>query len=385
MNAIRKVIAWVLTVTAVRQITKWLGYRTVVEPEVNPSPIAEPQSRPTRVKKAKIEEVGDGFIWDFKNGILDRLDEYCACMRKMRQHDPDSYDLYSRVGLSVSASRYVIADLDSALRIPDGERVAIGGILVGTSDRDTDMIIPSFIYFQKLNRPSQVQWKPGDPYRVVAIYDDRVKGHPAWPLEFHVVVDKSGDVHPLKQVVHYESTFKPKGSRKNITLSLKKWDYSVGLKGLVQDRQEREQDATCEMIAKRLFMAAYLTSIETRQRIVVRARRRGITAAFGIDVKRAKTFFKDRDTTVLASDGKRKRIFHSVSQHMRLGRIPVRFHYRGLRHFDWNDYGVSIVFPKNNWLIDMPIPATYEEDAVESANMTTMQGLGKELDKRLSA
>jgi hypothetical protein len=98
-----------------------------------------------------------------------------------------------------------------------------------------------------------------------------------------------------------------------------------------------------------LLRMALATYVEATERIIIRVKKQTDVAAFGIELKRASYFFRDREARALAADGKRKRIFHSVIRHSR--RISethwtdVRAHFRGLRDFDWNGYAVHIVFP----------------------------------------
>ena len=82
--------------------------------------------------------------------------------------------------------------------------------------------------------------------------------------------------------------------------------------------------------------------------IRIRAQKGSIPCIFSVDLLRTPYFFKDRDTKVNVN-GVKKRIFHIVRTHKRKfknGReIFVKSHFRGLRHFRWNDYNVTITMP----------------------------------------
>jgi hypothetical protein len=42
--------------------------------------------------------------------------------------------------------------------------------------------------------------------------------------------------------------------------------------------------------------------------------------------------------------------------------VGVRAHYRGLRLFDWNGYGIRIVLPERAKVMGFNIPGQYAED-----------------------
>jgi hypothetical protein len=59
-----------------------------------------------------------------------------------------------------------------------------------------------------------------------------------------------------------------------------------------------------------------------------------------------KFFFKDRDKTAIAADGKRKRIVHYVGEFIRSNGQHVKEHLRGIRQFHWRGYDIAIMVPK---------------------------------------
>jgi hypothetical protein len=66
---------------------------------------------------------------------------------------------------------------------------------------------------------------------------------------------------------------------------------------------------------------------------------------FSVPMHTWKDFFKDR-VTGLASDGRRKRIFHHVAAHTRKNGQTVPPHMRGLTRFKWGKYRIKIVEQK---------------------------------------
>jgi hypothetical protein len=139
-----------------------------------------------------------------------------------------------------------------------------------------------------------------------------------------------------------------------------------------------------------LLRFAMMTNASTLEKIIVRVTKAGCTAAFGIDLARGKYFFSDRDDSILAADGKKKRIFHAVRSHLRqlpTGEITVRDHYRGLRHFDWNGYAINIVLPHLNRIMEFDKPSIYTEDLSkeEIVSYVDQQVVGEKFAEVLSS
>jgi hypothetical protein len=348
-----------------------------------------------KAETATLAASPDSYLWNFRAHILDRLDEYFACARRLRKHDPDSYALYSRIGLSIPKD--LLMEGSNFAAYP---KVTFGGVLFGTAGSEIEVSVkgtvnPSFLYFQKMTAPSGVEWTKGDVYSVTAIYDDRHRSQ-AWrsrlsaPLTFHVAVTPDGEARLLKELICFSSAIIPmrtKRGRKHkaqaIAFSSRRWDYPKHLKQIAADHDE-----DVSAWALRLFKFAFFTSAECQSSIIVRAKKDGVTAAFGIDAPRAKVFFKDRDSTALAADGKRKRIFHSVRAHHRVTLVhknEVKAHYRGLRHFGWNGYGIAIVFPDNNRLLRFTGAARYLQDTDDTRPTLSMKEAGKIIDRALTA
>jgi hypothetical protein len=133
---------------------------------------------------------------------------------------------------------------------------------------------------------------------------------------------------------------------------------------------DQPDDRTPEDRLTGALAIALLTYHDATDRIIIRVRKDGDVAAFGIELPRARTFFADRSVTALARDGRRKRIFHSVSAHTRQlagdRTVDVREHYRGLRTFDWKGYAVHIVLPSNGFVMKFDGASRYFEDVSET-------------------
>ena len=331
----------------------------VPPPVVLPLPEAKIR-RPRRSPSRSSESV----VWHFKSTILDRLDEYFACLRRLRRYDPSAYRLFARVGFMISADRFVAsADLP--------HRPAFGGVLFPEA-AEGDRVHPSFVYFQKLHHPSRVQWSPGDTYRVTAVFDNRKKAA-RWqatlthPVCCHVVITPDGQVTLLKELCATTQRISPRKGRRRLQtfrLSVQHWAYPSWTYYLAEDKGQTPEQAVATVF--RMTVGTYAACLD---RVVIRAHRQQMCAAFGIDLPRARHFFADRALDAPAKDGKRKRIFHSVRPHDRevaTGVVPVRGHYRGIRDFFWNGCRIHIVFPRREQVLrTFAAAGSYAEDLTE--------------------
>jgi hypothetical protein len=85
-----------------------------------------------------------------------------------------------------------------------------------------------------------------------------------------------------------------------------------------------------------------------------------------------KHFFADRDTTVSDDGGKKKKIIHHVTQHVRNlsgGRVSqVREHIRGVSKFGWRGYSDNVVAPKFHvGSHDFIVAGSDEDDITENS------------------
>ena len=253
---------------------------------------------------------------------------------------------------------------------------------------------PSFLYFRKLKIPPAVQVSAGDVYEFTQVFDRR-KGkaarwqteHPGTPARCHLAVGAHGQVTLLKELVTHESKIRPRAKHRGgrvpapLTITTRTWDYPAWILDVGhEEHPELGPEAWIEFV----FGMTLLTYVEATDTIIIRARKDHRVAAFGIDLATARPFFRDRDKlTALARDGKRKRIFHAVAQHLRHVRadkaVEVRSHYRGLRSFDWNGYGIHIVWPDNGFALRLAVPAEVHEDPVVPRGMMTDTAVAKRL------
>lgn len=138
-----------------------------------------------------------------------------------------------------------------------------------------------------------------------------------------------------------------------------------------------------EDAATRVLLSAFRACWEAWQRrddyYQVSTRRRKSRVTFCISPGEQKFFFKDRDKTVLAADGKRKRIVHYVREHVRVNGQSVKEHLRGVRQFHWHGYDVAVIVPVFHIVThDFDLPGVAEEDQVPGQKYASLR---KVMDK----
>lgn len=355
-----------------------------------------------RIAAQEIDRDSLDIKWHFRRDILDRLDSHFDCLRRLRRYDPDSYSLLGKVGLAIPNSAYANPSSSFQLeQLSSHERPAFGGIYFHVTQKEADewserkaddRIYPSFIYFQKLRSPSGIQHQSGDIYSLTCLYDNRCWSRHrrlAYPVRCHIAIGKEGACTLLKEALLVSNKITRRtGARKEvIKLTGMQWKYPDWIADIKVDTDEDPNIWTSN-----LLILAIRTYEESQQRTIIRAKRGGMVASFGIDLKSCPRFFKDRDATVLARDGKRKRIFHSVIRHERtidrngIKQVTVKAHYRGMRHFDWNNYWVGIVFPTIN-PATFTAPASLFDDVPkeEATQMVPIAELGKQFQELLDS
>lgn len=153
-----------------------------------------------------------------------------------------------------------------------------------------------------------------------------------------------------------------------------------------QDKYDSQEDAASRMLAA-CFCALYEAWHCRDEYYQVSTRKNKSRITFCISGGEQKFFFKDRDKTAIASDGKRKRIVHFVREHRRSNGQMVKEHLRGIRRFIWHGYEISIIIPQFHLTAyGFDVPAVDEEDMVIGQKYLdlncTLDRLAKEEDER---
>ena len=296
----------------------------------------------------------------FREAILDQLDYYFTCIRRLRR-DPDAFALYSRMG-ALLVPRPLVDDGDEpfidrtrvspwfAQTLPDFGAVFYGDVaLRREAEAKDEGVWPRFFYFRKY-KAGRAPWKiepvhDGAVY-VVTNYFDK-PGQAGWkggPAEFAMVVGKDGSMRLLRTrttesvaIHHRHGRLRGRSSVIERPVWVKGGEFAA--------EWASQHHMSPEMHSQFLFAhATTLFELANASMIRVSVNRDDLTAVFSVNIKRTPYFFKDRDLRV-NENGNRKRIFHIVRPHVRASGKAVKLHFRGERAFEWNGYRVVITVP----------------------------------------
>jgi hypothetical protein len=326
-------------------------------------------------------EVGDRVLYrpeefegqfTFRDTILEQLDRYWVYLRRMRKHDPGAYDFYRQVGIvtlpycSLGTWRdWNNGKITFKMKLADCEtelpgwflknRPGFGCVSYGTNpltefneidhtlrireqkhDKHTMLYSPKFMYFVKYSRPP-ADFQPmsgGDTYKLT-VWWDRPQDPKAWrrkygiPQDFGMFVSRDGTrIRALKVYDHDVDTY---WRDWHIPHHMEDWAKQHGL--------------SAQRYLTHIFIQAVKAYGQLDMSMVqIRVEKDDMAATFAVKQDRLSYFFKDRDY-VLTSNGSRRRIFHVVKPHMRMGVIPIKMHFRGERQFTWAGYKVLVSVP----------------------------------------
>lgn len=289
-----------------------------------------------RRTKAKPLETG---VFYFREQILDQLDDYFVCLRRMKYSDPDAYALYSKVGANIIAKDALVNvtnDLSAWWRA--GHRPGFGAVAFGVGiERDDETIHAKFVYFKKFERaPFYVQPSNGAIYSITGYWDDpedKKMGKCGVCQTWFVSVDANSNMTMLRTLSPRKIRFWSRDKKEWVVFYRNEWKFQdVG--------EDKPRDNPMKIFS---FAAQYFENTSAGG-IRVSVTKNDVEAVFFIDMKRSAYFFADRD-----GPRGRKKIFHIVRAHKRSLRsgkdIFVKFHFRGERSFDWNGYQVHVTVP----------------------------------------
>lgn len=248
---------------------------------------------------------------------------------------------------------------------------------------DTEDKVSAQIFFAlKLPRlPLGVEPLPGHPYKFGQVI--KLDGKLMW-LVMYVVVDKyTGNIsicrEQRQEIVNIRN--RPRSER-DCTYYNKKWNGNPAMLSVhemenhdIQKVQHHYKEAF-----KNVFDWWTQRKNESWNVSVKQGKRRLV---FSLDRMDTKKYFADRDLTIRAANGQRKKIIHYVSQHDRIvknKKITIKEHLRGLNKFTWNGYDCVVTAPKFSKLntVVFDLPPQMEEDVIDEK--VKMFGMTKVVD-----
>lgn len=361
--------------------------------------------------------------FNFRDTILDQLERYFVYLHRMKR-DPDAYGFYKQIGATIIP--YLAAgyrDRINPNRARDGRNIraddlklppwfkvnrpAFGCIAyaidphmeqveIDASARDKQhrtVWFPKFMYFTKYKQPPpELQMiSGGDIYKLTIWWDrphdPKFKRKQGSPQEYGVFVSADGEHLQVLRVIdtkfveipskreHHRRGVYRKRDLGNFAVPKRAWhfpsDFEAWAKEQGCDMQELLINLFCDA-ARAIEMSGY-------SMVRVEARKDDAVAVFGVNVRKLAYFFQDRDTTLNAS-GSKERVFHMVRAHDRRGQA-VKFHFRGLKQFEWAGYHVSITVPGRDHFmpqeIDIGVSDDYWIDKADRKKYMTNTEAGK--------
>lgn len=313
----------------------------------------------------------------FKRTILDHLDDNIKIMGRMKSHFPQEYGLYSQIGAVVLARDDATVSFDELMSNPVSPwflkaRPSFGAVVSGdpySVNKGKDHpLYPRLMHFLKMKSPRDIKKRlfergrdaiqpispTSDLYIFTEYYDEQdwarlfpKKSRADWSLcrffdkafavEIPLEITQDGRVRPLKLLRERHVRFGKDG------IFQRRWDYPYPKTYIQSYKNELGKLSQQDFILWNVGLILGWYEAATYSIIQVRATKNGICTLINVNVEETPDFFEDREDVVI--DGIKKRIFHIVRAHERIGSKGVRIHFRGLRQFVWNGYEIEISVP----------------------------------------
>lgn len=332
--------------------------------DLQPLLVDEPDEPVIRVHKQR--RAPDPHLRD----ILERLPECRRLIKKLKSCDADAYAYHARMGARLICEKDKVPgdELLPSFR----EALPSSGMVYTLYPLMDDRVPASFLYFTKWSKSPHVV----TPRRFEALYEVTcvyIFKEKPFLVNFHVAVVDGCPVVLKERTARTVSLPRNKKHGRGSFTRIET-DYPGALKDMLADNKERV--GSVQELGSLLFcLVANFFAVSTRG-FQVRAERGGVSVAFNVEIGRTAQFFKNRDVTALASDGKRKRIFHHVVAHTRANGTAVKAHYKGLRKFSWEGNAVVVTPPEKtvlSWQAPSIDPADIDdnEPTLNSAETAT--------------
>lgn len=332
-----------------------------------------------------------------KRSVLDQLDDNTKIVSRMKAYFPSEYGLYSSIGAVIVPHEEAFIPMRGSITNPVSPwfnkiRPSFGAVVTGIPGDETkgkdDLLMPRLTHFMKIDHPMKLRKRmfdgggrnaiqltapTSDLYLITAYYDERDwarvfprKSREDWKLckfyerafavELPIEITKDGDARPLR--IWRDKVLK----FRHDSICVKRWDYPYTKECLDKSWKELGPEA---YIMWQVGVALCCYEEAQASMIQVRATKKGVCTLVNVNVEDTPAFFDDRED-VVGEDGVKKRIFHIVRAHERVGSRGVRVHFRGLRKFLWNGYEVEISVPGRDHIDIKEFNVTaINEDAVD--------------------
>lgn len=330
----------------------WLFYSD--EPATEPAPVAPTGGTESQRRPAKKDE----FAEDRTLGaLLDNISStFAAASQQLDYVEWPSVELERaawRVGMYVPHPWLLDVEKRriSEAYVPDLRRLpSIFSVSMPTVDRiKTDNIIVSGVLGMKVNRPPlwAVPIRGGEYvyYQIVLIFSEAGKEGKRNSFSFVAGINKATRTIGFCKTIS-RVTRNVGGFRGLSYTSTQAGKCAVLCMADMDDKGYEFIESIKALIGHSII---WWMGREDRWSVAVTKGRRRVT--FSVDPSETKTFFKDRQKTAIARDGKAKRIIHLVGSHTRKtkrGQTAVKQHIRGIRSFAWRGYQCDVTAPRFN-------------------------------------
>lgn len=272
-----------------------------------------------------------------RKSLLDDLDYYFSVRTYLERKSKGALGVFDKVGCRIICEEGLITPRLEMFK--DKKLPGMGAALLGyhRGGRDKSDIL-KFISFEKLTMsPIGIELAFGSIYRITMVYLDEDAGKRDFlahgvSTEFCVVLE-NGRARLLREMVNNAGY--PNNNRHARWIPSKAlWRYPM----IKQKSEESVHDAASATLALALSLA-----VAPSGGVQVRASKNGSTALFAMSSNDAKKMFPARQRVGdLASDGKRKRIWHWNKGWIDKNGRSVAWHFKGDRDFEWNGYSLHI-------------------------------------------
>ena len=320
-------------------------------------------------RATEIEEAGR---WYFKRDILKRLDRYFSILRAVKSFDENYYAMCANVGAVLAPTNQAqsldaFAESDAILALPSDQRLAFGCVVfkkdVQMRDGDEKRAAEMAIIAKHHNSRVTTEAYNGDVYAFSLVFHFDDFHYVAGEIPIAILPDGGlmilRQYIPRNQVLPRQRRGINRGARQSLTSAA--WAFSPHIYHIA-DQWKVEIDYVMQRILtwfQQVYAIAYFSQADTR----IAISKKGLTAAFSVDLMRLPYFFADRD---VEGNRPRKSIFHIVRTHVRRGGAIVHSHFRGNRVFQWHGFEVRITMPgtHHSLLSDWTAALQEEEDVM---------------------